>query len=190
MSLILITPPEAEPLSLADAKHFLRVEHDYDDELIAALIAGARGHVEAATRRALMSQTWRLTLDAWPRHGRITVLLAPLREVVAAQVYDAAGLPRTIDPETFVVDAAASPGVIAFPPWVVAAPERSLAGIEIDVAAGYGEAAEDVPQPLLHAIRLLVAHWYENRGVTTEAGAQPMPAGVAPLIAPFRGIAL
>jgi len=190
MPLILITAPEAEPLSLVDAKHFLRVEHDDDDELISALIVGARGHVEAATRRALISQTWRLTLDAWPGNGRITVLLAPLREVTAARVYDAAGVPQDVDPETFVLDAPGSPGAIAFPPWAVAASERSLAGIEIDVVAGYGDAADDVPEPLRHAIRLLVAHWYENRGVAAESGVQPMPAGVAALIAPYRGVAL
>ena len=30
---------------------------------------------------------------------------------------------------------------------------------------GYGDAAGDVPEPLRQAIRLLVAHWYENRGL-------------------------
>ena len=30
---------------------------------------------------------------------------------------------------------------------------------------GYGGGAADVPEPLRQAIRLLVGHWYENRGV-------------------------
>ena len=64
-----------------------RVEHDDDDDVIAALIAGARSHVEAQTRRALITQTWRLIRDAWPRDGRIEVVPAPLAEITAARVY-------------------------------------------------------------------------------------------------------
>jgi uncharacterized phage protein (predicted DNA packaging) len=46
-------PSPSEPLSLTEAKQFLRVEHDADDELIAALISAARSAVELATRRTL-----------------------------------------------------------------------------------------------------------------------------------------
>lgn len=191
MSLFLLTPPAAEPLSLAEAKHFLRVEHDADDALIAALIVGARGHVEVASRRALITQTWRLVLDAWPRDGRIAVLLAPLRAVAAARLYGHGGDAQPLDAETFVVDTSASPGVVAFPPFAVAAPGRALAGIEIDIVAGYGEEAADVPEPLRHAIRLLLAHWYENRGVVAAgASAATLPAGVEALLSPYRGLTL
>ncbi len=190
MPLILLTPPAVEPLSLAEAKHFLRVEHDDDAALITALITGARGHVEAATRRALMTQDWRLVLDAWPPHGRITLLLAPLQEVAAARVFDSGGAAQEIDAGNFVIDAAAAPGVIAFPPWSVAAPGRALAGIEVDVVAGYGEEASAVPEPLRQAIRLLVAHWYEHRVAVAAASAHSLPTGVAALIAPYRGLTL
>jgi uncharacterized phiE125 gp8 family phage protein len=51
MSTTLLVPPAAEPLSLSDAKAYLRVAHAADDDLIAALIVSARVHVEAQTRR-------------------------------------------------------------------------------------------------------------------------------------------
>ena len=63
MSAILLTAPAAEPLSVAEAKAFLRVEHDDDDAMIASLIAAARNHVEALTRCGLITQTWRIVLD-------------------------------------------------------------------------------------------------------------------------------
>ncbi len=66
-------------------------------------------------------------------------------------------------------------------------PERKVGGIEVDVTCGYGDAGEDVPEPLRQAIRLLVAHWYENRGVVAVDQAIAMlPQTVAALIAPYR----
>ena len=49
----------------------------------------------------------------------------------------------------------------------------------------------DVPEPLRQAIRLLVAHWYENRGlVATGTTIAVLPATVAALIAPYRMLSL
>jgi uncharacterized phiE125 gp8 family phage protein len=65
------------------------------------------------------------------------------------------------------------------------------AGIELDLQLGYGANAADVPAPLRHAVRMLVAHWYENRGlVAAGAGIATLPAGVAALVAPYRVRAL
>jgi uncharacterized phiE125 gp8 family phage protein len=190
MSSILLIPPAAEPLSLADAKAYLRVAHADDDGLIAALIASARAHVEAQTRRALITQTWRHVRDAWPADGRIAVLPAPLQSLAAARVYDAEGDTQAIDLQAFVVDAVSAPGVLSFPLWSAPAPGRTTAGIELDIVVGYGDAATDVPEPLRLAIRQLVAHWYENRGVAAGGGAAPLPVTVAELIAPYRVLSL
>jgi uncharacterized phiE125 gp8 family phage protein len=191
MPSILLTAPAVEPLSLAEAKAHLRVAHDDDDDLIAALIAGARGHVEALTHRALITQTWRLMRDAWPADGRIAVLPAPLQALAAARVYDADGVAQALDLDAFVADTISAPGVVSFPPWSVPAPGREQAGIELDVTVGYGDAATDVPAPLTLALRLLLTHWYENRGVVASGGeAALLPVGVAALIGPYRVLGL
>jgi uncharacterized phiE125 gp8 family phage protein len=189
MSAILLIPPSAEPWSVAEAKTFLRVEHGDDDSIIAALIAAARGHVEALTRRALLVQRWRFVLDGWPANGRLDPRIGPLRSVIAARVFDAAGSAHGIDVETFVVDAAAN--IIASPFWAMPLPGRPAAGIEIDVELGYGTLATDVPDALRHAIRMLVAHWYENRGLAAIGGTVAvLPAGVDALVAPYRMLSL
>lgn len=190
MSSILLTAPAIEPLSLDEARAFLRVETGDDDEVIAALIAGARRHVEAQTRRALITQSWRLVLDAWPDDGRIAVRPAPLRALTAARVYDADGGTLALDTQAFVPDLGAS--ALAFMAWTLPAPGRLAAGLELDVIVGYGDGARDVPEPLRQAVRLLVAHWYENRGLVL-AGAAPtalLPATVAALLAPYRMLSL
>jgi len=186
MSSILLTAPAVEPLSLAEAKAFLRVEHNDDDDVIGALIASARIHVEAQTRRALVTQSWRLTLDAWPADGRLAVRPAPLIALTAARVYDESDNAGALDLQAFVVDTAGSQ--LAFAPWALAQPGRAVAGIELDVSVGYGDAVSAVPEPLRHAVRLLTAHWYENRGITGSGSV--LPTTVAALIAPYRMLSL
>jgi uncharacterized phiE125 gp8 family phage protein len=186
MSAILLTPPAAEPLSLGEVKEFLRVEHEADDELVAALIASARGEVEFATRRVLIAQTWRIVLHRWPPSGRIVSPASPLRTLEAARVVDAAGEADELDTGAFLLDTSSVPGVIAFSRGSLPAPGRTLAGIELDVTAGYGAAA-DVPAPILQAIRLLVARAYEQRD---RVAPDALPETVAKLIAPFRVVSL
>jgi uncharacterized phiE125 gp8 family phage protein len=83
------------------------------------------------------------------------------------------------------------PHVIGFVPWSLPVPGRTLAGIEIDVEAGYGDASEEVPPPLRRAIELLVAHWYEHRGlIAAGQSVAVLPASVAAMIAPYRVLAL
>jgi uncharacterized phiE125 gp8 family phage protein len=188
MPSILLIPPVLEPLTLTEAKAHLRVEHNDDSDVITGLVKGARSHIEIATRRALITQRWRLVRDYWPADGRLGVAPAPLKQLVAARVYHSDGSAQALDLAAFIVDKGG--GVLTFTRGITA-PGRSAAGIEIDFDAGYGDAAADVPEPLRHAIRLLLAHWYENRGILgagDEAAARP--ATVSALIAPYRMLAL
>ncbi len=187
MAAILIEAPASEPLSLVEAKNYLRVNHGADDTLIASMIAAARMQVEAHTRRALLTQTWRIVLDRWPSSGAVEVPVSPLREVLAARVRDQAGAAQELDPEIFIANTAAAPGRIQFDAGRVMQPVRTVAGIEIDVEAGYGEAA-DVPAPLVQAIRLLLARAYEYRGERETAPV--LPEGIAGLLAPYRVVSL
>ena len=190
MSSILLTAPAAEPLALDDARAFLRVDAHDDDELIAALIAAARLAVETQTRRALITQGWRLTLDGWPADGRITVRPGPLRVLSAARVFDLDGNATTLDLQHFVPDLGASALVVA--PWAMMQPTRLAAGIALDVMVGYGDTTADVPEPLRQAMRILIAHWYENRGLVVPGAMSlaTLPATASALMAPYRMVSL
>jgi uncharacterized phiE125 gp8 family phage protein len=189
MSAILLAGPSAEPCTLAETKAFLRVAHDDDDAVIAALIAAARSQIEAMTRRALLLQSWRIVRDGWPRDGRIALRVGPLRALTAARVFDAGGTPQPVDIEGFVVDPSAD--AIAAPAWSLPQPGRTTAGIELDVELGFGAQPSEIPELLRHAVRTLVAHWYDNRGLAAIGSSVAMlPGSVAAMIASFRAVSL
>jgi uncharacterized phiE125 gp8 family phage protein len=79
------------------------------------------------------------------------------------------------------------PGVIEVARALVHEPEKPIAGIELDVTAGYGDSAAAVPEPLRQAIRLLVARAYESRDRVEQ---DALPETVAALIAPYRVVSL
>jgi len=184
MTPVLITPPALEPLTLAEARSWLRLDTGDEDALVSALITAARLAVERASGRLLLTQNWRLIGDAWPPGGRLTLPLAPVSAIAAVRVYDAADLAASLPLAAFRLEAQRDPPllVLAAP---VAGPGRPGGGIEIDLTCGYGAAPADVPEPLRLAVRLLVARWFENRG-DIPASSAPLPPDVALLLAPFR----
>jgi uncharacterized phiE125 gp8 family phage protein len=185
MPLSLLTPPEAEPVTLAGMKAYLRIEHDDEDALIAQLITAARRTCESATRRAFLTQSWRLTRERWPRDGQIDVPLAPLASVTAARIRGVDDGETTIDPARFKVVAGAAPGLILARRSLPAPMAGST--IEIDIVAGYGSDASAVPADLIEAVRRLAAQFFETRGVAREPA---LPAEIAALLAPHRVVSL
>ncbi len=191
MTAALITAPALEPVSLADAKAHLRLDSDDDDQLLSAAIVAARVHVEALTRRLLIEQGWRVYLDQWPRKRIVRLTPAPLISVDAVTIYDANGDPIVVSEDDYEVDAVAVPGRLVLSGAAPVTVGKAVNGIEIDVTAGYGPSSLEVPAPLRQAIMMLVAHWYEHRGVVGHdmAGAIP-PHGFDALVAPYRILSL
>lgn len=189
MTPILMTPPAIEPVSLAEAKLYLRLDGAEEDDLLATLIAAARLMVEAASGRMLIEQGWRLVLDAWPIDGRLRLPVGPLRSVAGARVFDAQGAPTAVPPELFAPELGSDPPVLAIA-GAVPQPGRASQGIDLDVVVGFGPAAGDVPAPLRQAILRLAARWFENRGDALGAEAAVLPAEIATLVAPYRRMRL
>ncbi len=192
MPLILTSGPSAEPISLDEAKLHCRVDGDTEDMLIASLILAARLHIEHCLDLALISQSWSLYLDQWPDKPFVELPLSPLISVDAVRLYSPTNTSVTLDPDLFLVDTASRRPRLARQDgqaWPL--PGRSINGIEIAFTAGYGTAADDVPMPVRQALKMLVAHWYEAREpVLFGETADPVPASVASLIAPYRSAKL
>jgi uncharacterized phiE125 gp8 family phage protein len=185
MTLFRTVDPAAEPVTLAELKAHLRLEHDSEDTLLDGLNRAAREDLERTTGLALIDQNWRLVLDKWPRDGCVAVMLHPIREILSVTAYGSEGEASVIDPASYQADTVSRPARLHFdgPPGAL----RALNGIEIDFAAGFGEAGTDVPDLLRRAIVLLVAHWYEFRA-SYGPGDQPVsyPDGYERMISSYR----
>jgi uncharacterized phiE125 gp8 family phage protein len=192
MPLILTAGPASEPVSLEEAKAHCRIDTDTEDALVSSLILAARLHVEQALGLALIHQSWSLYLDRWPDVAHVELPLAPLVGIDAVRLYSPSGSWVTLDPALFFADTVSRrPRLACTDAQAWPAPGRELNGIEIAFTAGYGVAADDVPSPLRHAIKLLVAHWYEAREpVSLGDDGELVPLTVASLISPYREIRL
>lgn len=170
----LTSAPATEPVTLAEAKLFARIDDSTDDALVTALIAAARQAIEAYTRRALITQTWTATLDFLP--GAIAYCLAPrpLLSVTSIKGLNEDGTETTLNPATdIILDASnAKIGVKSTAPSLSS--DRTTNAFEIVYVAGYGDAAA-VPEWAKTAVKQLVATWYEHRESVTEKGAKEIP---------------
>lgn len=185
MTYVRTTPPAAEPLTLAEVKAHLRLDDGEEDALLLSLVAAAREHLERETGLCLMAQSWRLHLDDWPADGIIRIAKSPVQAIQTVTVFDADGEPLQVPLEDHLLDGGGRPARLwlRHPP----APGQAMNGIEIDFAAGYGEAGTDVPDTLKRAMLIHVGHMFAFRGVIPP-DRQPagIPDGYERLVAPFR----
>jgi uncharacterized phiE125 gp8 family phage protein len=189
MRTTLLSGPAVEPVSLAHAKSWLRIDGADEDDLLISLILSARLTLEAHTRRRFLTQSWRMFLDDWPKSGSaaiapVAIPSAPFQAVSAIRVYDDANAANILASGSYSAPAANDLARVTFlttPP----SPVRSTDGIEIDIVAGYGDHPEETPEPLRCAILMLVAQWHENRG-DAQTTTSAIPASVEALVNPFR----
>lgn len=185
MTPIVLSPPASEPVTLAQARAFLKLDDTSEDELLGSLITAARLMVEAASGRILIDQSWRLVFDRWPADGAIRLPLSPVSAISAARVYDVLGVAQPVAEGSLVLDAACDPPVMR---TVGELPEigRQRGAIEIDLVAGFGQQPDGVPAPLRQAVLRLAARWFEQRGDVASRDAEALPKDIALLIAPYR----
>jgi uncharacterized phiE125 gp8 family phage protein len=181
LSITTVTPPASEPVSLAEAKLFLRIDQDVEDTLIATLIGAARTAVEAACGRALITRRVRESLDIWRRDavGGAVLGLGPVVDVIAVRLLADNGSQSVIDPERYRLEGNRDRPRLVFAAGVPAT-LRTAGGIEIEYDAGFADDASDLPVALRLATLQVVASLYDAR-----LGQAPMPETARALVRPF-----
>lgn len=179
--------PAYLPVTIDEVKAQCRIDEadETEEEVLRGYILAAVAYCESATLRQIMPATWRLTLDRFPGgalndssspaiEGMDILLPRPRIQAVTSIVYvDADGASQTMSAADYIVGTDEAPGRISLAYGASWPTSRAQAGaIVITYTAGYAlssdtEAVQQaaVDQRFKQAIKLLVAHWYENREV-------------------------
>lgn len=155
------TAPASEPISLTEAKLYLRVDTTADDALITALITAARETVERYTSRALVTQTITQVLDCFPGFG-FRLAVHPVASITSISYKDANGDTQTLASSIYMLDNYEMPNAV-----VLKANQQFPSTYDetnaVTVVYVAGESAGNVPKAILQAMYLTISDFYENR---------------------------
>jgi len=171
-------------ITVADLKAHLRVTHTHEDTLIGALRSAAIAWVEENCNIKLGSYTARGYLpgfyNAYIPIGPVTAISEVKYQTTADKDYDSDL--TTLNAAYWFSDLIGQPARIAFREYPTTY-DYALTPVVVSFTAGYST----IPAPVLHAIRLLVAHLYENR-MDEVAGTitTRLKFGLDALLNPYR----
>jgi uncharacterized phiE125 gp8 family phage protein len=172
------TAPASEPITAADVKSYGIIETDDDDTLIGTMITGVREMAERWTGRAFIEQTITAYLDYWPeKRNWIQLPRPPLTSVTGIYTIDEDDAETEYSSDYYYTITTTNYGKVvikndATPPYNY---DRYTGGIKIVYKAGYGDAAEDVPQALRLGLIEWVMYAYENRVMSRIPPVDSMP---------------
>lgn len=173
------------PVTLAEAKAFMRVTSSYEDDLITALIVSATSTLEAFTSRSFVSKTYQMDID---------------RILVVPHSYPFVSLPRSpldsvtsfqgLQSDSYVDVSYNTKLESGFPRLVI--DDENIYNLDDVVyplraifVAGYGD-ADDVPQSIKQAIMMQVGFMYSNRGECCSDASNITPGTVQALLMPYQ----
>lgn len=179
---ILLSTAGAEPLSVSEARDWLRIEESQDTG-VAGLIMAARLWFEAATDRQWRLATYALKLPYFT--WEIEIPLPPLVSVVSVQYLDMNNTTQTVASSKYNVVTSRVPAVIS-PVFGQVWPATYVHPEAVTITYTAGEFTELIKT----GMKLLVAHWNENRGDGMNAGSKedvpPAVKAIAWAIASYR----
>ncbi len=188
----LVTAPAVEPLTLAEAKLYLRVDSTTENSLITGKIVAARQWVETYTRRALITQTWDFRYRYFMDIREPLILpKAPLQSVTSITYLDEDGVSQTLASSNYTVRTLS--GATAGRGYIELNDDVSLPSLYTDAIApvvvravcGYGVAV-DVPDGIKMAIYLMLGDLYEQRQETMTTVSSKTKTSIKLLMGPYR----
>tara|TARA_B100001971_G_C18117550_1_gene497663 strand:+ start:430 stop:1002 length:573 start_codon:yes stop_codon:yes gene_type:complete len=180
-----VSEPAAEPISVSEAKTFLRISHDGDDAVLANYIKAARQFCEIYTGQCIISRSLKTsfsingsTADAYD------IPKSPATSISQVKVVQKDSTETVLDANTYNLDTTFNR--IIFQTAVLA--PHPYSKLDVFYTAGYGTSADDVPETLRHAVLMKAAQMYEHRG-----GVQEQQGGfdiIESLLRPYKKVEL
>lgn len=168
-------------LSLESLRLHLRLDSEEEDAQLVALRAAAVGHLESLGIVTVARQ-WQIAYPGFAVPPQLP--LGPVLSVDSVLYTDVAGVEQALAADAWSASLACDPAVILpAGAWPDTAPRPDA----VRVLFTAGSAGDAVPAQLVQALRLLIAHWFENREASVVAvQAMRLPFGVTAMIAPYR----
>ncbi len=173
--LLLITPASSEPLTLSEAKLFLRIEHTADDALITRAISVARQAAEDYMRLILLAQGY--TYQTGEICAVTALPVGPAQSISAITATDSEGQESTVNSDQYRLTLDGYGVIFGSVP--------SADSITIEFTAAYAASADAVPAMIKQGILHHIAAMLEQR-----QGFVPMPVQSLACYQPYRRVRL
>ncbi len=182
--------PTEEPVTRDEVKIHSRISHTVEDDWLDKRIIAARRHVEAYTRRQLVTATWQMFMDGFPSSSTTSIMipLPPLQSVDSVVYNDADGNQQSWLVVThWQSDIRSMPGrLMPIEGGTYPTTQASTFNtVTVQFTAGYG-AASAVPDDIKTAMFMLIDHWYEHRSAVDMKVSNEVAMGVQRLLLPYR----
>jgi hypothetical protein len=199
------TGPAEDPVTITEAKDYLRVDGNLEDSRILTMIKAATTRLEQHIDQKFISQVWYQYMDRFPMSSKndwwdgvremaiselytpatsIDLMIGPAISVVAFNTYADDGIAQLFPASSYVVDNSGTYGRIAlklggvWPTTIL----RKVNGIEIEFQVGIASNAASVPYDLKQSVLEYVAMLYENRGDEKPA----IPVTALAILEPYK----
>jgi uncharacterized phiE125 gp8 family phage protein len=184
-----ITAPLSPAVSIQRARENSRVDGSDHDNTLKDNIEAATVWIQDQTDTALITSTWRWTLDRFPVRSKLLRLPRwPVQSIESIQYTDANGDTQTIAAEDIVLRLNNGRARIALKQWKAwPATQLTPDAVRINFVAGFGDSPNSVPAAWQLPILLLVGHWFENReAVVIGTISSDLPMGVQAMVDTLR----
>lgn len=180
------------PISVDEARRHSNIDTLDDEPLLKRFILTARNWLQGPNGWlgvSISRQTLRLDLPCfW--YSPLRLRCGPIVAVSSVKYFDADNAEQTIDPGDYFLD---EDQLLWGPTFQEPTCFDRPSAVRVQYTAGFADPAALQAagyDPVLQAIHMLVAHWYENREAVLVVGElNMMPAGVYELLTPFRELA-
>jgi uncharacterized phiE125 gp8 family phage protein len=176
-------PTGTDIVSLADMKEFLRVDHSDEDTTITAIIDAATQSIQDYTGRHFKATTWLYQMEFM----RNVDIPYSVNTVTGISYYNTAGNTTSLTNNTDYYYGKEN-GVLKVKYIEI---PSDIIDERMDAVNIVGTTVNEINAPLTHAIKMLAAHYYENRrAVVVGTITAVIPLGIKAIINPYRLINL
>ncbi|MDR2107808.1 MAG: head-tail connector protein [Holosporaceae bacterium] len=193
MQLNLIEPPKSEIITTEEAKNYLRIDHDFDDDLIRSFIKATRQAIESIIQKSVMKQTWEYVLDntsvckfdfgesdypsIFSDSLRVPLPKPPVMKILSVRMNKG-----EINPDRCTLDLINGKYCLCISGKRLFCDNRKIS-LSVRYEAGIADRAENVPYQLKLANLMLTANAFRERCSCGDEGF--ISKGVRQLLSPF-----